>query len=83
MIGYPDLNIELKGLNKKAIIYDIVYNPIQTTLIKKARKQGLDYITGIDMFIEQAKRSFEIWFNINPVVDIKLLNIVKKEINKK
>ena len=83
MIGYPDLNIELKGLNKNAIIYDIVYNPIETKLIKKAKQQGLNYITGLDMFIEQARKSFEIWFNINPALDIKLLNIIKREIKKK
>ena len=83
MIGYPDFNIDLEGINKKAIIYDIVYNPIETTLIKKAKKQGLKYITGIDMFIEQARRSFEIWFNISPEIDKNLLISLKKKINKK
>lgn len=83
MIGYPDLNIDLKGINKKAIIYDIVYNPIETKLIKKAKKQGLQYITGIDMFLEQAKRSFEIWFEVSPLIDQNILNIMKREINRK
>ena len=83
MIGYPNLDVDLKGINKKAIIYDIVYNPIETNLIKKAKKQGLEYITGIDMFIEQAIRSFEIWFNITPKIDKNLLNSLKKKINKK
>jgi shikimate dehydrogenase len=83
MIGYPNLNIDLKRINKKAIIYDIVYNPIETDLIKKAQKQGLEYITGIDMFIEQAIRSFEIWFNITPEIDKNLLDSLKKKINKK
>jgi shikimate dehydrogenase len=83
MIGYPDLNIDLKGINKKAIIYDIVYNPIETNLIKKAQKQGLQYITGIDMFIEQARKSFEIWFNITPEIDKNLLNKLNKKISKK
>ncbi|MDA9654840.1 shikimate dehydrogenase [Pelagibacteraceae bacterium] len=83
MIGYPDLNIDLEGINKEAIIYDIVYNPIETTLIKKAQKKGLKYITGIDMFIEQARRSFEIWFNISPEIDKNLLISLKKKINKK
>ena len=83
MIGYPDLNINLKGINKEAIIYDIVYNPIETKLIKKAKKEGLQYITGIDMFMEQAKRSFEIWFEISPLIEKKILNIMKRKINKK
>ena len=83
MVGYPDLNIDLKGINKKAIIYDIVYNPIKTKFIKKAEKQNLHYITGIDMFLEQAKRSFEIWFDISPSIDQNIFNIMKREINKK
>ena len=83
MIGYPDLNIDLEEINKEAIIYDIVYNPIETNLIKKAQNQGLQYITGIDMFIEQARRSFEIWFNITPEIDKNLLNKLEKKINKK
>tara|TARA_Y100000389_G_scaffold202141_1_gene246655 strand:+ start:27 stop:860 length:834 start_codon:yes stop_codon:yes gene_type:complete len=83
MIGYPNLNIDLKGVNKKAIVYDIVYNPIETNLIKKAQKEGLKYITGIDMFIEQAIRSFEIWFDITPKIDKNILNTLKKKINKK
>jgi shikimate 5-dehydrogenase len=35
------------------------------------------------MFIEQARRSFEIWFNISPEIDKNLLISLKKKINKK
>ena len=70
-------------MNKEAIIYDIVYNPINTGLIKAAKKEKLNYITGLDMFIEQAMKSFEIWFNIKPEIDIKILVKIKREILKK
>ena len=83
MIGYSDLDIDLKGLNKSAIIYDIVYNPIETKLIKKAQQQKLQYVTGLDMFIEQARRSFEIWFNVSPELDKKLIDLLKQKIKKK
>ena len=83
MIGYPELKIKLNKINKEVIIYDIVYNPINTYLISEARKQKLEFVTGLDMFIEQARASFEIWFKIKPVINISLINNIKKKINKK
>ena len=38
MIGYPELPLSLKNVNKHTKIYDIVYNPLETGLIKKAKK---------------------------------------------
>jgi 3-dehydroquinate dehydratase/shikimate dehydrogenase len=43
------------------IVFDMVYNPIETVLLKHAREQGKTAIPGIEMFIEQAVRQFEIW----------------------
>ena len=83
MIGYPELKIELNKINKEAIVYDIVYNPINTHLIKEAKKQKLEFVTGLDMFVEQARASFEIWFKIKPDINISLINKIKKEISKR
>jgi 3-dehydroquinate dehydratase/shikimate dehydrogenase len=43
------------------IVFDLVYNPLETTLIRRAREQGKQVIPGLKMFIEQAVRQFEIW----------------------
>jgi len=43
------------------IVFDLVYNPLETELIRRARAQNLQVITGVKMFIEQAIRQFEIW----------------------
>jgi 3-dehydroquinate dehydratase/shikimate dehydrogenase len=43
------------------IVFDMVYNPLETTLIRRAREQGKQVIPGLRMFIEQAVRQFEIW----------------------
>ena len=83
MIGCPDLKIELDKINKEAIIYDIVYNPINTYLIREAKKQKLEFVTGLDMFVEQARSSFEIWFKIKPDINLSLINNIKKKINKR
>jgi 3-dehydroquinate dehydratase/shikimate dehydrogenase len=43
------------------IVFDMVYNPMETTLTRRAREQGKAVLPGIEMFIEQAVRQFEIW----------------------
>jgi 3-dehydroquinate dehydratase/shikimate dehydrogenase len=43
------------------VVFDMVYNPLETELLKRARQQGKKTVPGVDMFIEQAVRQFEIW----------------------
>ncbi len=43
------------------IVFDIVYNPLETALIRHAQEQGKTVIRGLEMFLEQAVRQFEIW----------------------
>jgi 3-dehydroquinate dehydratase/shikimate dehydrogenase len=43
------------------IVFDMVYNPLETTLIQRAREQGKQVVPGLKMFIEQAVRQFELW----------------------
>lgn len=46
-------------LQRGMIVFDTVYNPEQTLLIKHAREQGCRVITGVDMFVRQAALQFE------------------------
>ena len=43
------------------LVFDMVYNPLETTLLKRARSAGAEVIPGIEMFLEQATRQFEIF----------------------
>jgi 3-dehydroquinate dehydratase/shikimate dehydrogenase len=43
------------------VVFDMVYNPMETVLLKRAREQGKTPVPGLEMFIEQAVRQFEIW----------------------
>jgi 3-dehydroquinate dehydratase/shikimate dehydrogenase len=43
------------------IVFDMVYTPIETELLKRAKAQKAEIIPGIEMFLEQAARQFEIW----------------------
>jgi shikimate dehydrogenase len=56
----------LKTLRSDAVVYDVIYNPKKTILIKDAQKLGLRTITGLDMLIYQAVSAQEIWFGNTP-----------------
>jgi 3-dehydroquinate dehydratase / shikimate dehydrogenase len=43
------------------VVMDMVYNPLETLLTRRAREQKKVVVTGLEMFIEQATRQFEIW----------------------
>lgn len=52
---------DFRDLKPDTVVYDIVYNPIKTVLLKEAEKNGLRTIEGLDMLIYQAQRAIEIW----------------------
>ncbi len=57
-------------LSKNTFVYDLVYNPRETKLVRDAHAQGLNASTGLGMLIEQAALAFEIWTGHNPPRDI-------------
>ncbi len=56
--------ISLEGINEKTIIFDIVYMPMNTDFIKKAKEKNAIIIYGYEMLLGQAVRSFEIWHDM-------------------
>lgn len=58
----------LATMNKDSYVYDIVYNPIDTVLIKQAKKLELRTIEGLDMLIYQAEKAINIWSGKSPDV---------------
>ena len=49
-----------KELNTK-LVFDMVYNPIETPLLRMARSKGLAIITGAEMFVHQGAEQFQLW----------------------
>ncbi len=43
------------------VVFDMVYDPVETHLLQVARAKGIAVIPGIEMFVQQAARQFEIW----------------------
>lgn len=58
------------SLPSNAFVYDLVYNPRETKLVRDAQAQGLKAATGLGMLIEQALLSFELWTGHNPSREI-------------
>ena len=63
------------GELKAKVVFDLVYNPIETPLIRAAREQGIAVVTGVEMFVQQGARQFEIWTGKPAPVD-EMLRVV-------
>ena len=66
MTGQPPLTLDLSPLPADAVVYDIVYAPLETPLLRAANKRGLDTIDGLEMLIGQAALAFELLFGAEP-----------------
>jgi 3-dehydroquinate dehydratase / shikimate dehydrogenase len=66
--------LEAKDLNTK-LVFDLVYNPLETPLLRLARQKGIPIITGIEMFVQQGARQFEI-FTGKPAPEEEMLRVV-------
>lgn len=68
MTGQPDLEISLKTLPKSAIVNDIVYVPLQTSLLRNAAQRGNPIVDGLGMLLHQARPGFAAWYGEQPHV---------------
>jgi shikimate dehydrogenase len=77
----PSLAIDLSVLPKTAAVCDIVYNPLQTKLLKDAAARGHKTIDGLGMLMHQAAPSFEAFFGVRPNVTQELRNVLVKALS--
>lgn len=66
MSGKPKLDISLADGRKEALVYDLIYTPRITALMKDARANGMNILGGLDMLIAQARPSFKLFFGTTP-----------------
>jgi shikimate dehydrogenase len=66
MAGHPPLDLDLAPLPDDALVYDIVYTPLETPLLAAADARGLETVDGLDMLVGQAALAFEIFFERAP-----------------
>ena len=62
--------IEKNKLKTDMIVFDTIYNPIETKLLRDAKAQGCKTINGLSMFVHQAAAQFKLWTGQMPSVEI-------------
>ena len=56
-------------------MFDLVYNPIETPLHPHGAREGIPVVTGVEMFVHQGARQFEIWTG-KPAPEEEMLRVV-------
>jgi shikimate dehydrogenase len=80
MTGQPPLDIDLAALPAAAVVYDIVYVPLETPLLAAARRRGNPAVDGLGMLLHQAQPGFEAWFGVRPEVDEDLRRFILSDL---
>jgi 3-dehydroquinate dehydratase / shikimate dehydrogenase len=64
-----------------SLVFDLVYTPLETPLLKLAKARGLAVISGLEMFVQQGARQFEIWTG-KPAPEAEMLRVVELELRR-
>ena len=88
MTGEPPLEIDLSTLPSQAVVFDIVYAPVETPLLRAARENGHSIVNGLEMLMHQAVPGFRAWFGgrpyqVMPQVDDDLRALLLDELKKR
>jgi shikimate dehydrogenase len=82
MHGQPVLEVDVGLLPSHAVVADLVYVPLETSLLAAARARGLKTAEGLGMLLHQAVRGFELWFGQRPQVTPELRALVEADLTK-
>ena len=69
MVGKQEFRVPLDGLSRSMVVSDLVYTPLETTLLSEAKAAGCTTVDGLGMLLHQAAPGFERWFNYKPDID--------------
>ncbi len=69
MQGQPEMRVPLDGLQRGALVTDLVYSPLKTRLLQTAEAAGCIPVDGLGMLLHQGVPGFERWFGLRPEVD--------------
>jgi shikimate dehydrogenase len=81
MAGQPPLDINLR-CPASLVVADLVYDPLETALLKAARERGLRTADGLGMLLHQAVSGFELWFGVRPAVTPELRALIEADLGK-
>ena len=63
-----NFNQVFKKFKPDLVYYDVIYNPLETTMLKSFKEKKITTFNGLEMFLYQGQKSFFLWNNINPEI---------------
>jgi shikimate dehydrogenase len=78
--GNPPLDLDLGGVADDAVVADINYVPLVTTVLATAQKRGLRTVDGLGMLLHQAVPGFARWFGVRPDVTPELRAVIEADL---
>ncbi len=82
MKGNKQLMPIAPGELNAGLVFDMVYNPIETPLLKLAHSRGAAVVSGLEMFVQQGARQFEIWTG-KPAPESEMLRVIEHELRRR
>jgi len=83
MKGEGEIEYPLDSLPLSALVTDIVYTPLETGLLRRAKARGHQTVDGLGMLLHQAVPGFEAWFGVRPEVTPELRTLILKDLSLK
>jgi shikimate dehydrogenase len=83
MVNQPPLKIDLAPLKPSAVVYDVIYVPLETDLLKTAKAKGHRTVDGLGMLLHQGTVGFSRWFGQKPEVTVELRQLLIDDIRAK
>lgn len=77
---YPNVEkspISAEFLHEDLLVFDVVYNPLKTKLMKDAKNKGCNTLGGLDMLVNQGALAFEWWTNRKPNIELMKNKIIE------
>ena len=74
-----EIKLNYKDIGSNKFFYDVIYNPMQTSFLKKAKEFGNRIENGKMMFIYQAHQAFTIWNNVMPKIDDEVIKLLEND----
>jgi shikimate dehydrogenase len=76
MKGEDTPGIDFSAADKRTVVTDLVYVPLETAFLADARKAGLRTVDGLGMLLHQAVPAFETYFGVRPTVTPELRALI-------
>ncbi|NNF24866.1 MAG: shikimate dehydrogenase [Rhodobacteraceae bacterium] len=80
MSGQPQLDLDLGALAPEAVAADIVYTPLETDFLTRAKARGNAVVGGLGMLLHQGPPAWKLWFGLEPEVTPELRGMMEASI---